>query len=141
MNHQTFESITSKLYLSAGDKFTQKFWVYQLTENTGCSRPDALKICRLVVSSGRVVNGVVVTAKVGYEVDGRYLGVIAIVKAVLVALGAESGLSTPLIDALQVVTGLPFWAIQHAFDCLSNDGFMVQHRAVNPAQYVARKWE
>jgi len=141
MNHQTFESITAKLYLYPGDKFTQKFWVTQLVENTGCSRSDALKICRLVVGSGRVVNGRVVTSEVGYAVDGRYLGVIAIVKAVLVALGAESGLSTPLIDALQEITGLPCWAIQHAFDCLSTDGFMEQRRTVSPAQYIARNWE
>jgi len=141
MRHREFEEITAKLYLYPGDKFTQKFWVAQLVENTGCSRASALDICRLVVGSGRVVNGKVVTAEVGYTVDGRYLGVIAIVKTVLVALGAESGLSAPLIDALQEITGLPCWAVQHAFDCLSTDGFMEQRRAVNPAQYIDRKWE
>jgi len=131
-----FNEATRYLYFSTGDRATKTFWVTHMIDN-GVKPSVAGKVWAIALQSGRVKQGIV------HDVTDTFLSadITGIVRNVLLSLIPSSGLTYPLTEAIYQATGLNPSSIQTALNVLEVENFLEQRRAVNPWQYIPRKWE
>jgi len=130
-----FNEATCYLYFSTGDRATKKFWVTNMVEN-GVKPSVAGKVWAIALQSGRVKQGIV------HDVTDTFLpaNVTGIVRNVLLSLIPDGGLTHSLTQAIYQVTGLNPSSVQIVLNVLEVENFLEQRRAVNPWQYIPRKW-